>query len=78
MMRMVVPSYRAWEEQWNERRMTEDDPWQETSGGGGRWEVMGSPSGERLMWKGTGRVAGNEQMLRRRESHADQGGEVNG
>jgi hypothetical protein len=37
-----------------------------------------SPSGERLMWKGTGRVAGNVWMVGRRESHADQRGEVNG
>jgi hypothetical protein len=37
-----------------------------------------SPSGEKLMWKGTGRVAGNERMMGRKESHADQRGEVNG
>ena len=32
MTRMVVLGYRVWEERWNERRMTEGDPWQETSG----------------------------------------------
>jgi hypothetical protein len=37
-----------------------------------------SPSGERLMWKGTGQVAGDERMVGRRESHVDQRGEVNG
>jgi hypothetical protein len=37
-----------------------------------------SPSGERLMWKGTGRVAGDEWMVGRRESHADRRGGVNG
>ena len=37
-----------------------------------------SPSGERLMWKGMGRVAGNEWMVGRRGSHADQRGEMNG
>jgi hypothetical protein len=47
----------------------------------GRWgedERMNSPSGERLMWKETGRVVGNERMVGRREGHADQRGEVNG
>jgi hypothetical protein len=31
-----------------------------------------SPSGEKLMWKGTGHVAGNEWMVGRKESHEDQ------
>ena len=37
-----------------------------------------SSLGERLMWKGTGRVAGNERMVGRGESHVDQKGVVNG
>jgi hypothetical protein len=37
-----------------------------------------SPSGERLMWKGMGRVAGDERMVGRRESHVDRRGGVNG
>jgi hypothetical protein len=52
--------------------------------GGGhldRWgedEETISPSGERLMWKGTGCVVGDERMVERRESHADRRGGVNG
>jgi hypothetical protein len=52
---------------------------------GGRHQVEGRktgdnelPSGERLTWKGTGHVASNEWMVRKREDHADQRGEVNG
>jgi hypothetical protein len=60
------------------RRMTEDDSWRKTPGGGGRRELMDSPSGERLTWKEAGHVASNEWMVRRREDHADQRGEVNG
>jgi hypothetical protein len=53
---------------------------------GGRHQVkerkmgeMNSPSGERLTWKGTGHVASDsEWMMRRRENHVDQRGEVNG
>jgi hypothetical protein len=37
-----------------------------------------SPSGEKLMWKETGRVAENERIVERKESNADQRGEVNG
>jgi hypothetical protein len=51
--------------------MAEDIRWRRKT------EVTGSPSGEKLMWKGTGCVVGNEQTLGRRESHTDQGGEVN-
>jgi hypothetical protein len=39
---------------------------------------MNSPFGERLTWKGAGHVASNEWMVRRREDHADQRGEVDG
>jgi len=45
---------------------------------GGRREIMNLPFGERLTWKGAGHVASNEWMVRRREDHADQRGEVNG
>jgi hypothetical protein len=40
--------------------MAEDTQWRGKAG------ETNSPSGERLMWKGTGRVAGNEWMVRRR------------
>jgi len=37
-----------------------------------------SPSGERMTWKGMGHVASSEWMVRKREDHVDQRGEVNG
>jgi hypothetical protein len=61
---MMVPGYRAQKEWWNERRMTRDDPWRNTLGGGGRRELTDSPSGERLTRKEAGRVASNEWMMR--------------
>jgi hypothetical protein len=44
----------------------------------GRREIMKLLFGERLTWKGAGHVASNEWMVRRREDHVDQRGEVNG
>jgi hypothetical protein len=45
-------------------------------GRGKKTGEMNSPSGERLTWKGTGHVASSEWMMRRRENHVDQRGEV--
>ena len=45
---------------------------------GGRREIMNSPFGERLTWKGTGHMESNEWMVRRREDHTDQEGGVDG
>jgi hypothetical protein len=46
--------------------MTEDDPWRNTPGGGGRRELTDSPSGERLTCEGKGRVADNEWMVEKK------------
>jgi hypothetical protein len=45
---------------------------------GGRREIMNSPFGERLMWKGVGHMASGEWMMRRRVDHVDQRGEADG
>jgi hypothetical protein len=52
---------------------------------GGRHQVEGRKMrdngltfGERLTWKGAGHMASNKWMMRRREDHADQRGEVDG
>ena len=37
----------------------------------GKMGETSSPSGEKLMRKGTGHVASNEWMMRRREDHMD-------
>jgi hypothetical protein len=37
---------------------------------GGKTGETSPPWDEKLMWKGTGRVAGNERMAGRKESHA--------
>jgi hypothetical protein len=55
------------------RRMAEDNRWK-----GGRREIMSSPFGERLTWKGAGHVANDKWMMRREVDHADQGAEVDG
>jgi hypothetical protein len=53
--------------------MVEDNRWK-----GERQEMIDSLFGERLTWKGMGHMASNEWMVKRREDHADQRGEVDG
>jgi hypothetical protein len=55
----------------------EDDSWGKQQVEGGRWEI-GDAFGERLTWRETGHVASNEWMMRRREDHVDERGEVGG
>jgi hypothetical protein len=64
---------RAWKKWRGGGHMAEDNRRKE-----GRWEIMNSPFGERLTWKGAGHVASNEWMVRRREDHVDQRREVDG
>jgi hypothetical protein len=59
--------------------VTGDDPWRkDIQVDGEKTGETNSPLGEKLMWKGTGHVAGNEWMVGRKESHEDPRGEVNG
>jgi hypothetical protein len=60
-------------EEW--RRMIHGE---DTRIGGEKTGETISPSGERLSWRGTGRMAGSEWMVGRRESHADPRGGMNG
>jgi hypothetical protein len=69
---------RAWKKWRGVRRVTEDDTWRKTSGGRGKTRDNELAFGERLTWKGAGHMASNKWMMRRREDHADQRGEVDG
>jgi hypothetical protein len=53
--------------------MAEDNRWK-----GEIREMIDSLFGGRLTWKGTGHMASNEWMVKRREDHADQREEVDG
>ena len=53
--------------------MAEDIRWK-----GGRREIMNSPFGERLTWKGVGHVENDKWMMRREVDHVDQGAEADG
>jgi hypothetical protein len=44
----------------------------------GRREMMNSPFGEGLMWKGAGHMASDKWMMRRKVDHADQRVEADG
>jgi hypothetical protein len=60
-------------EEW--RRMIHGGRHQDRWGEDGRNDLA---SGERLSWRGTGRMAGSEWMVGKRESHADPRGVMNG
>ena len=51
---------------------------EDTKIGGEKMGETTSPSGERLLWRGTGHMVGSEWMVGRRESHANPRGGMNG
>jgi hypothetical protein len=78
MIGVMASDYEGVEEVAEEEATWRRDTWWKKKVEGGRREIMDSLFGERLTWKGVGHVASNEWMMRRREDHADQRGEVDG
>jgi hypothetical protein len=76
----MASDYEDVEEEWRGvRRATEEGTWRKTTGGrGGRRGILDLLFGKRLTWKGAGHMASGKWMMRRREDHVDQRGEVDG